>query len=1140
MDVANLIIQVTSQGLTDARRELRRLRDDAGLSESATDKLKGAIGRLGKYAAVSLAGTAAAAVKVSGDFEAAMNGVSAVSGAVGSDFDRMRELAKKMGAETAFSATEAANGMEYLAMAGLNTEQILKTLPNALNLAAAGNLDLASSADILSNIMTGMGVSADESGRAADVLAATAAAANVDVKMLGESMKYAAPIAKQLGISLEDTAASMGILGNAGIQGSEAGTALRGIYTRLTTHKKAKLWFEELGVSVTDANGNLKGMVTILKDLQKASAGLSATEKLEMYKDTVGTEAMSALGVTMDSITDGSLDRLIEKLENAEGSAKRMADIRMEGFNGAIKSAQSALEAFMIELGDAGLLDLATGAMQGLVTAIRAISEQVPAAAEAITAFFSSAEVVTAMQMASEGLSAAWDNLVSVFQATADIIQPIIGWFREHEKLSEALGLAIGIVAGALVVYNAAVVIGAAVTSAFAGAFLLLTSPVTLTILALTALTAAAIYLYQNWGELIGIANDFADTVVNAVVGAFNDAVAAANAFADGIVNWVVDAFNNTVQAANSWADGVVGSITGGFNNAVSAAANFASGLWSWVKQAFSKGLSLASSGLKSIVDAIARGFMAAVNAIKENLGKGVQVVRNIITSILNVIKNAATNMISLGKDFIGGFITGIKSSIGSVIDAARNMTSSAISIVKRTQRSNSDSKVTMGLGKDFSGGMKTGIKKGAKAVKTEAQKMTESAIKAVKDGIASIEKELALLGTTGRVAEFDYDVSTGKYKGASSSDVNKLRSLLEEADAAKELANANDRVSQSIADLRRQRYLFGNTSASDALRHDILYTDKYNGASAELLKTLQIETYQLEKLEAQAKATQAIRERFAKLQDYQDNAAKDFQGLQKETKEKGMTEFDKLEADYQTKLDIIQKYEDLHTGITEESAQLRKQIEEQYMKAQKELTLDYIQETMGSMVSITKDAFGEQSGIYKAMFAIEKGIAIARSVMAIQTALASATASLPFPANLPVIAAVAAQGASIISNIKSVSMQGFKTGGYTGGYGTSEVAGVVHGQEYVMTAEATKRIGVGNLNAMNSGKSVGGDVNITVNNMSTATVETETDSQGNIIMTIREEVKKGVKQGFTNLAQPNSFESKQMKNNFNLQRSRK
>lgn len=257
------------------------------------------------------------------------------------------------------------------------------------------------------------------------------------------------------------------------------------------------------------------------------------------------------------------------------------------------------------------------------------------------------------------------------------------------------------------------------------------------------------------------------------------------------------------------------------------------------------------------------------------------------------------------------------------------------------------------------------------------------------------------------------------------------------------------------------------------------------------------------------------------------DDITNDIAGISGNPVQEAMNEYNK-------RLEAFAAYAETHYELLENSLEAQMQLERMYMIARADMYAKSGEAIFGSMSSIMKDALGEQSGVYRAMFAIEKGFAIAKSVLAIQTALASAQASLPFPANLPVIASVATQGANIISSIKSVMPKGFKSGGYTGSIGANNVAGVVHGNEYVFDAQSTKAIGVENLERIRRGKSTG-EVNITVNNHSSAKVETETDSQGNIIMTIRDEVKRS----WSNLQNPNSHESKMLGRNVQAPRRR-
>ena len=1060
--------------IEELRRQLRELGGAADDTTNNSDRLNNANNRLSqstsrlskvmglaakamKYGGAAISGIAVAAIKVSGDFEEAMNGVRAVSGAVGEDFNQMRELAKKMGSETAFSATEAANGMEFLAMAGMNTEQIMSTIPNALSLAAAGSIELAQSADILSNIMTGMGLAAEDSARAADVLAQTAAAANVDISMMGESMKYVAPIAKQLGMSLEETAAMAGILGNAGIQGSEAGTALRAVYSRFATDNKALKHFDALGIKIKNSSGEMKSMTDLVGELAVAMDGMGADERLNIFKEMAGTEAMSALAVSVDAMADGSLPNLISKLETADGAAKRMADTRMEGLNGAIKSAKSAAEGFLIALGDSGLLNLATGAVTALAGGIRQLSEWLPQASADITAFFQSAEVATALEMTIDGLQAAWSNLNSVIRAAADILAPVVGFFKEHNKLSEALAISIGLVAGAFVVYNAAVAIGTAVTGGFVAALALLTSPVTLTIAALTALTAAGVYLYQNWDEI--------------------------KAKAVSIWGSITSYIGNKIDTIKSY-----------FSTNFPAMTAIVSGQIGIVKSVIVGGFELISNAIKTtlaVIKAVIKGDFGAIPAIiGAGLKGAVAIVGDMMGNILNIIKSTGTKLYQVGKDLVQGLINGIKSSVSGVTNAISDMASSAIAKAKSVLDIRSPSRKMKKVGEQTAEGMAVGIKKGTKKVVTEAQRMAEQAIKAVDDAIASYQKRITLFGDNSELSSLLYDINAGKYKGASDA-----------------------RIGQLVKEATALHNLETQLKATNAVQE-------------------RFDKWREERDKMRSNATDLIRGRMDKFNKDKASSSDNLQGMLSSLEQE--TPLGKIQADYEARLELIEQYENTHTDMLETAKEARLAVEQSYMDAKRDLMLTQGEELFGDLSDLAKGFAGEQSGIYRALFAVEKGFAIAQSAIAIQQSIAKAMA-LGFPQNIPVIATAMSQGATLMSNIQGITPKGFKTGGYTGNIGTNSVAGVVHGQEYVFDAQATRRIGVDNLNAMRRGDKVGGDVNITVNNMSSARVETQKDDNGNIIMTIRDEIKRS----WTNTGNPNSFESKQLNRNIQAPRRR-
>ena len=237
-----------------------------------------------------------AAVNVGMSFESQMSKVQAISGATGGELQALSEKAKEMGATTKFSATESGQAFEYMAMAGWKTEDMLGGIEGIMNLAAASGEDLAATSDIVTDALTAFGLSAKDSSHFADVLAATSTSANTNVGLMGETFKYVAPVAGALGFSVEDTAMAIGLMANAGIKGSQAGTALRSIMSRLAKPTDdVAVAMSELGLSILNSDGSMKSLNEITGDLRSSFAGLSEAEKASMAATLGGQEAMSGL-----------------------------------------------------------------------------------------------------------------------------------------------------------------------------------------------------------------------------------------------------------------------------------------------------------------------------------------------------------------------------------------------------------------------------------------------------------------------------------------------------------------------------------------------------------------------------------------------------------------------------------------------------------------------------------------------------------------------------------------------------------------------------------------------------------------------------------------------------------------------------
>lgn len=292
-------------------------------------------------------------IKAAMGFEAQMNRVGAITKADAAQMDALRKNAREMGRSTQFTASQAASAQEYLGMAGYKTNEIIAAMPGNLALAAAGQLDLARTADISSNILSGFGLEAKEANRVADVMAETATSSNTNIEQMGDAMKYAAPIAQSLGVTLEQTAAMVGLMGNAGIQGSMAGTALRSAFTRLSKPpKEAAAALAKLKIRLVDAHGNMRPMPKIMKEIAAATKNMGSAQKNAMISAIFGQEAVSGMLKVLEGAANGSLDNFITKLNGCDGAAERMAKKMNEGARGALVRLGSAAESVAIDVGD--------------------------------------------------------------------------------------------------------------------------------------------------------------------------------------------------------------------------------------------------------------------------------------------------------------------------------------------------------------------------------------------------------------------------------------------------------------------------------------------------------------------------------------------------------------------------------------------------------------------------------------------------------------------------------------------------------------------------------------------------------------------------------------------------------------------
>lgn len=382
-DLFTLGMKADTSQLRGARDEMGRFTKSAKGVETQTVSMTRAIGLA--TAAIASFAASTRSVQTITNFEDAILGLGAVTRATTSDMAKMEDQARQLGASSVFSATEAANAQRFLAQAGLDVNEVLEATPTALTLAQAGALDLASAADIASNVLGGMRLEVDQFNRVADVMAETAASSNTNIEQLGQALSFAAPVASGAGLSIEETSAAIGKLSDAGLQGTRAGTGLLGVIRQLSAPSaEAEKVLAKYGLTLEDVSIETNGFKNVLE--ATATAGLSTADMFKVF----GSEAQPAAAILMDNVS--ALDQLTTGLENAEGAAEDMANIMSSGLSAAFKGFNSQLSESILQVGDSGLtqsLTNLTRAATGVLAVYNDLDDE-----------FTEANGLTASQMA--------------------------------------------------------------------------------------------------------------------------------------------------------------------------------------------------------------------------------------------------------------------------------------------------------------------------------------------------------------------------------------------------------------------------------------------------------------------------------------------------------------------------------------------------------------------------------------------------------------------------------------------------------------------------------------------------------------------------------------------------------------------
>lgn len=737
--------------------------DNAGKAGSGFGKVMSA-GCKVAAAATAAVGTAiggivVASTKVGMSFEAEMSKVQAISGASGTQLQQLTEKAKEMGASTKFSATESAQAMEYMAMAGWKTEDMLNGLGGIMNLAAASGEDLATTSDIVTDALTAFGMSASESTRFADVLATAASNSNTTVAGMGETFKYVAPLAGALGYSVEDTAVAIGLMANSGIKGSQAGTALRGMLTNLAKpSSQVAGYMDKLGLSLTDAAGNAKPLSALLQELRQKFAGLTDAQKTEYAAAIAGQEGMSGL-LAIVNASDSDFAKLTDAINNSSGAAEDMANVMNDNLAGAVQSLKSHAEALGIAIYDSFAVQM---------------KDAVNLASDALTKLTNGFET--------GGISGAFDQLAQLAQVG---IQSII---RQAPAMTQAAaqmitGFASGLAQGIPSVLATALPLLTKFTASLrenagtlisAGLELIVqlaqgianSLPVLITYIP-TIITNIAGIINDNAPKLLATGVEVIAILAQGIIQAIPTLVANLPAIIQAIVavfsafNWlqlgqmIVNGVRTGVSALGSALKSAGSSAISAFKSINWASAGKA--VCNFIHNAISGAAGLIANALKTVGSRGMSAFRsinwasvgkAAINFIKSAIsgaaGLVVSALKTVGTHGMNAFKSI--NWGGVGKQIINGIVSGIKGAASALYNALTGLAKNALNAAKNALGIHSPSRVFRdAVGKMIPAGIAVGIERNTKTAVSAATQMARRVV----SGAAISNGRLALVSGT-------------------------------------------------------------------------------------------------------------------------------------------------------------------------------------------------------------------------------------------------------------------------------------------------------------------------------------------------------------------------------------------------------
>tara|TARA_R110002051_G_scaffold293_5_gene1238 strand:- start:12175 stop:15465 length:3291 start_codon:yes stop_codon:yes gene_type:complete len=1084
--------------------ELRRARENSSTS----------FGQMGKSATkaalvvgTALAGMGALSLKTAMSFESSMAEIDkTVDFASSNGLANMRKELQALTTQIPQTFEELAAVTATGGQLGIAEKDLVHFTEVMAKMGVAFDIPAQQAADSMAKIANVFQIPIENIDRLGDAINTLSNNTPATAAQLIDSLQRVGGVAKVFGLSEDATLGLTGALIAMGKPAEVASTAVNSLLTSFSTldnaTKSQLIGFEQLGLNIDDfsklvATDGKQAIITYLEAINKLEQskrigtnaliiGKEFGDDITMLAGSVGVleNNWEMLGETVNTTKDyfGSMDVEFEKISAT--SANKMVLIK-NNIDGVVASLGDAFIPALNEL----LLK-----MTPMVAIVGTWVSANPELIQQITLIGGSlVGTVLGLKLAVDGFTAAKTTVDGLKLAYA------------------ALGTTMG-----------------------------------LTVLGLGILLATGALVYQNWDEIKRVVseNQPAFIALGVAVSALTVALIAANA---PLILLKVQAAAAAVQAGvmtvatASWsvAAGVGAAATWTFNAAlavltspilavVAAIALIAAGGYLVVKNwaAISAGLNTEFNKIKSYV-------LNTVATMQAAWDRGVANTRgaiiNIKSTIMTTLRELPGRMLQVGRDIVNGLINGIKQGASGVATAIGSMASSAVAKAKSVLDIRSPSRVMKKVGEQTAEGMAVGIKKGRKAVVSAAQKMAADAVKAVQDGVANLKREIALFGNDSALAALKYDISVGKFGAADTSQLIALTQTKEQLELTKKLADANRSVQDSIDGLIKQQALFGNSSSLAALMYDIEHTEKYKGINEELLEVLKEQTRAYEQLGTTAKATDAIRARFAILEKDREKSSEALKGMLGGIEQE--TPLGKIQSDYEQRLEIVRQFEQLHTDEVQRASEARMAVEQSYQDAKRNLMLTQGEALFGDLAGMAKSFAGEQSGIYRALFAVEKGFAIAQSAIAIQQSVAKAMA-LGFPQNIPVIAQTIGMGVSLLGNIKSIAMP---VGQAHDGIANVPREGtwVLDKNERVVKADDNKKLSRF-LDGNSKTGAASGNTNVIIHNYSGEKVTERRNDKGELELIIGQQI---AKQLPNEINDPYSATTRALKANYHLQR---